>query len=162
MPGPAFHTAGLAVATNSRARRDRHAVAVIGDGAFPSGVVFEAMNNAGGMKKNLLMVFNDNKMSICPRVGGAADYLDRLRTNPVYTGLKTRWCGRLSKMPVLGDPVERFLAQLKEASKRACMAACCLKIWAFATSDRSMDTILPAAKVPADGESFETRSCCTW
>src|ERR1700675_2669798 len=45
---------------------DRHCVAVIGDGAFPSGIVFEAMNNAAGLKKKLLVVLNDNKMSICP------------------------------------------------------------------------------------------------
>ena len=72
---------------------------------------------SGGMKKKLLMILNDNKMSICPRVGGMADYLDRLRTNPVYTGLKTEVVRALNKMPVLGDPVERFLAQLKEGIK---------------------------------------------
>ena len=52
---------------------ERHSVAVIGDGAFPSGIVFEALNNAGGLKtKKFLVVLNDNKMSICPRVGGLA------------------------------------------------------------------------------------------
>ncbi len=56
---------------------DRHSVAVIGDGAFPSGIVFEAMNNAAGLKKKLLVILNDNQMSICPRVGGLAAYLDR-------------------------------------------------------------------------------------
>ena len=50
----------------------RHAVAVIGDGAFPSGIVYEAMNNVGRFKQKLLVVLNDNKMSICPRVGGIA------------------------------------------------------------------------------------------
>ena len=73
----------------SRPDEHRHAVAVIGDGAFPSGIVFEAMNNAGGLKKKLIVVLNDNKMSICPRVGGLADYLDRLRMTPFYTGLKS-------------------------------------------------------------------------
>lgn len=96
---------------------DRRAVAVIGDGAFPSGMVFEAMNNAGGMKRGILMILNDNKMSICPRVGGLASYLDQLRTNPAYTGFKTEVVRALSMMPVLGDPVERFLAQLKEGIK---------------------------------------------
>ena len=48
------------------------------------------MNNAGGLEKNLLVILNDNKMSICPRVGGLAQYLDRLRTNPFYTGLKRK------------------------------------------------------------------------
>lgn len=96
---------------------DRHAVAVIGDGAFPSGIVYEAMNNAGGMRDNLLVVLNDNKMSICPRVGGVAQYLDRLRTTPFYTGLKNEVVRVLNKVPLLGDPAERFLAQLKEAVK---------------------------------------------
>ncbi len=108
---------GINVGDQRLGSTDRHAVAVIGDGAFSSGMVFEAMNNIGGMKKNLLMILNDNKMSICPRVGGMANYLDRLRTNPVYTGLKTEVVKALNKMPVLGDPAERFLAQLKEGIK---------------------------------------------
>jgi 1-deoxy-D-xylulose-5-phosphate synthase len=95
----------------------RRCVAVVGDGAFASGIVFEAMNNAGGLKKSLLVILNDNKMSICPRVGGVASYLDRLRTNPFYTGLKTEVVRVLNKVPLLGDPTERFLAQLKEAVK---------------------------------------------
>jgi 1-deoxy-D-xylulose-5-phosphate synthase len=96
---------------------DRHAVAVIGDGAFPSGIVFEAMNNAGGMKKNLTVILNDNKMSICHRVGGMASYLDRLRSTPFYSGMKKEVVGLLNRVPVFGDPVERFLVQVKEAVK---------------------------------------------
>jgi 1-deoxy-D-xylulose-5-phosphate synthase len=96
---------------------ERRAVAVIGDGAFSSGIVFEAMNNAGGSKKNLLVILNDNKMSICPRVGGMAGYLDRLRTNPFYTGLKSEVVKMLNLVPLFGDPTERFLAQMKEAVK---------------------------------------------
>lgn len=96
---------------------DRHAVAVIGDGAFPSGIVFEALNNAGGMKKRLLVILNDNKMSICPRVGGLAQYLDRLRMNPFYTGLKQEVVKALGKVPLLGDPLERLLWQAKESIK---------------------------------------------
>jgi 1-deoxy-D-xylulose-5-phosphate synthase len=96
---------------------DRHAVCVIGDGAFPSGIVYEAMNNAGGLRKKLLVVLNDNQMSICPRVGGLGEYLDRLRVNSLYTGLKTEVLKILNKVPLLGDPAERFLAQVKEAVK---------------------------------------------
>lgn len=95
----------------------RHSVAVIGDGAFPSGVVFEAMNNARRQSDKLLVVLNDNRMSICPRVGGVADYLDRLRMNPMYTGFKDEVAKILSHVPLLGDPTERFLVQLKEAAK---------------------------------------------
>lgn len=97
-------------------QEERHAVAVIGDGAFPSGIVYEALNNTSRMKK-FLVVLNDNKMSICPRVGGMADYLDRLRTNPFYTGLKTEIVKVLNRMPVFGDPAERLLAQIKEGVK---------------------------------------------
>lgn len=100
-----------------RGEPDRHSVAVIGDGAFPSGIVFEAMNNAGGSKQKLLMILNDNKMSICPRVGGVAQYLDRLRSTPFYSGLKNEVVRILNKVPLLGDPTERFLAQIKEAVK---------------------------------------------
>ena len=95
----------------------RRVVAVIGDGAFSSGIVLEAMNHAGGLKKNLIVVLNDNKMSICPRVGGLAESLDRLRTNTFYTGLKTEVQRLLNRVPVIGDPVERFLNQVKGAIK---------------------------------------------
>ena len=98
-------------------REDRWSVAVIGDGALASGVVYEALNNAGRIGQRLLVVLNDNMMSICPRVGGIADYLDRLRMNRMYSGLKEEVVRVLEKVPLLGDPVERFLAQLKEAAK---------------------------------------------
>ncbi len=95
----------------------RRTVAVIGDGAFPSGIVFEAMNNAGDLRDDLTIVLNDNKMSICPRVGSVATYLDRLRDNPFYTGLKSEVVRLLERVPMFGDPAERFLAQTKEAVK---------------------------------------------
>jgi 1-deoxy-D-xylulose-5-phosphate synthase len=100
-----------------RGDENRYAVAVIGDGAFSSGVVLEAMNHAGGLKKNLLVILNDNKMSICPRVGGLAASLDQLRMNSYYTGLKTEVQKFLGRLPVIGDPVERFITQVKEAVK---------------------------------------------
>jgi len=96
---------------------DRHAVAVIGDGAFPSGIVYEAMNNAGGLRQKLLLVLNDNQMSICPRVGGLGEYLDRLRSQPSWRGLKSEIIKMLKRVPVLGHPAERFLAQFKEGLK---------------------------------------------
>lgn len=101
----------------ARPDEQRHVVAVIGDGAFPCGVVYEAMNHAGGLKKNLTVVLNDNKMSICPRVGGLADTLDRMRLAPFYTGLKAEVQRILGHVPVLGDPVERFILQMKDAVK---------------------------------------------
>ena len=118
--------AGASVATalglasgDDLARRedDRWSVAVIGDGAFPSGVVYEALNNAKQLGRRLMVVLNDNEMSICPRVGGMADYLDRLRMNRGYLGFKEEIAKMLSGVPLLGDPVERFLVQIKEAAK---------------------------------------------
>lgn len=95
----------------------RRVVAVIGDGALTSGIVFEAMNNAGGLKKELTVILNDNKMSICPRVGSLGDYLDRLRMTPFYSGLKAEVQRILGKVPVIGDPVERLLNQIKDSVK---------------------------------------------
>ena len=96
---------------------DRRTIAVIGDGAFPSGIVFEAMNNAGELEDDLTIILNDNKMSICPRVGSVANYLDRLRSNPFYTGLKSEVVRLLDHVPMFGDPAERLLAQMKEGVK---------------------------------------------
>jgi 1-deoxy-D-xylulose-5-phosphate synthase len=108
---------GLRSGDDLMGRKDNHSVAVIGDGAFPSGIVFEAINNAAELNSKMLVVLNDNEMSICPRVGGVATYLDRLRSNRVYTGVKNEIVKTLSKVPVLGDPAERLLFQIKEGVK---------------------------------------------
>ncbi len=99
-----------------RGDEQRHAVAVIGDGAFPSGIVWEALNNTGGLKKKLIVILNDNEMSICPRVGGLADYLDRLRMSPFYMGLKSEVVRLLDAVPG-GESVEKFLLQAKDSIK---------------------------------------------
>lgn len=95
----------------------RRAVAVIGDGALPSGIVFEAMNNAAGLEKDILVILNDNKMGICPRVGGLARYLDQARLAPFYGELKRDVSWILNKVPIVGDAVERVLFQAKEMLK---------------------------------------------
>jgi 1-deoxy-D-xylulose-5-phosphate synthase len=90
---------------------------VIGDGAFPSGIVFEALNNAGGLRKNFLVVLNDNKMSICPRVGGLAYYLDKARMAPTYNDLNKQVRKLLPTIPLVGNAADRFLQQFKDAVK---------------------------------------------
>src|SRR5262245_23773559 len=82
---------------------DRYSVAVVGDGALPSGIVFEALNNAGHLGKNLLVILNDNKMSICPRVGALARCLDRARLSSFYRGSKRGLRKLLSKLPWVGN-----------------------------------------------------------
>lgn len=96
---------------------ERHSVAVIGDGAFPSGIVFEALNNAGGLRKKFLVVLNDNKMSICPRVGGLAYYLDKARMTSAYSDLNKRVRKLLPSIPLVGEGADRWLRQFKDAIK---------------------------------------------
>ncbi len=100
-----------------RPDENRKAVAVLGDGALPSGVVFEAINNAAELNKDLLVVLNDNKMGICPRVGGLARYLDNARVAPFYNGLKKDVSWLLNKVPVVGESAEKMLGHFKDAVK---------------------------------------------
>lgn len=95
----------------------RKSVAVIGDGALPSGIVFEAMNNAAGLDKDLLVILNDNKMGICPRVGGLAQYLDKARVAPFYDGLKRDISWVLNKVPLVGGSAESMLGHFRDALK---------------------------------------------
>jgi 1-deoxy-D-xylulose-5-phosphate synthase len=98
-------------------QEQRHSVAVIGDGALPSGVVFEAFNNASGLDKDLLVILNDNKMGICPRVGGLARYLDRMRATGFYDELKKDVSWVLKNVPIVGDSMQRALFNAKEGVK---------------------------------------------
>ncbi|MDR0869828.1 MAG: 1-deoxy-D-xylulose-5-phosphate synthase [Planctomycetaceae bacterium] len=98
-------------------KNKRHSVAVIGDGAFSSGVVYEAMNHAGGLKKNLTVVLNDNRMAICPRVGGLSQHLDRLRLHPLYNRFKQKLHTVVDHTPLIGSSVDSFFKHLKGAVK---------------------------------------------
>lgn len=108
---------GLASGDDLLGETDRHSVAVIGDGALPSGIVFEALNNAGFLKKRLLVILNDNRMSICPRVGALAEYLDTVRTNPWYRGIKHQAGEIIKGVPMVGGPMERMLSNVKDSLK---------------------------------------------
>ena len=108
---------GLASGDDLLGETDRHSVAVIGDGALPSGIVFEALNNAGFLKKRLLVILNDNRMSICPRVGALAEYLDTVRTNPWYRGIKHQAGEIIKGVPMVGGQMERMLSNMKDSLK---------------------------------------------
>ena len=108
---------GLASGDDLCGHGDRRSVAVIGDGALPSGIVFEALNNAGFLKKRLLVILNDNRMSICPRVGALAEYLDCIRTNPWYRGSKHQAGEIIKGVPMVGESVERMLLNVKDSLK---------------------------------------------
>ena len=79
--------------------------------------MFEAFNNAGGMGQDLIVVLNDNKMSICPRTGGFAKYLDQCRMSGVYLGGKKTINGILSRIPVLGSLAHSALEQVRDGMK---------------------------------------------
>jgi 1-deoxy-D-xylulose-5-phosphate synthase len=108
---------GLKVGDDLTGQGDRHSVAVIGDGALPSGIVFEALNNAGGLRKNLLVILNDNRMSICPRVGALASCLEKARLTSFYQGSKRQIRSFLSKVPVVGGMAHQALEQMRDGLK---------------------------------------------
>jgi 1-deoxy-D-xylulose-5-phosphate synthase len=108
---------GLKVGADLLGEDDRHSVAVIGDGALPSGIVFEALNNAGGLKKNLLVILNDNEMSICPRVGALARCLDQARMTPFYLGSKRHIRDLLARIPLIGGLATHACEQIKDGLK---------------------------------------------
>jgi 1-deoxy-D-xylulose-5-phosphate synthase len=110
-------TLGLRVGDELMGHDDRHSVAVIGDGALPSGIVFEALNNASGLGKRLLVILNDNKMSICARVGGLARCLDRARLTNFYQGSMRNLHDLLAKVPLVGNMATQALEQLRDGLK---------------------------------------------
>jgi 1-deoxy-D-xylulose-5-phosphate synthase len=108
---------GLRVGDELLGQGDRYAVAVVGDGALPSGIVFEALNNAGHLNRNLLVVLNDNQMSICPRVGALASCLDRARLNPFYQGSKKKVRQVFDRLPLVGGFANQAIEQISDGLK---------------------------------------------
>ncbi|MBQ8469164.1 MAG: 1-deoxy-D-xylulose-5-phosphate synthase, partial [Clostridia bacterium] len=92
-------------------------VAVIGDGSFTGGLVYEALNNAGHEDTRLIVVLNDNEMSISPNVGSLAMYLAAIRTNPGYYLFKDEVRNTLEKVPVVGDTAVKGIVELKRFLK---------------------------------------------
>lgn len=107
---------GLAKARDLRGS-DEKVVAVIGDGALSGGMAFEALNNAEQMKSNLIMVLNDNKMSISKNVGGMARYLGKVRTNRKYNDLKVNIEERLDRIPNVGVSMAETIKNAKNSLK---------------------------------------------
>ena len=107
---------GMAIARDL-SHDDYHIVAVIGDGAMTGGMAFEALNHAGHLKKRLLVILNDNEMSIDPNVGAVSQYLTRLRTDPHYSRLKNDVESILLKIPSIGKRVAGTLERFKDSLK---------------------------------------------
>lgn len=106
---------GLSVAETIKNKKS-YTVAVIGDGSFTGGLVYEALNNAGGKDTNLIVILNDNEMSISPNVGSMAMYLAAARTNPFYYRFKEDVSELLEGVPD-GGKLYRFVKKTKKAAK---------------------------------------------
>lgn len=110
---------GMRVACDLRGEEDRKTVAVIGDGAMTGGLAFEALNNAGSTQRDLLVVLNDNAMSISPNVGALAHYLTTLTTHEYYRKMKSDIYHVLDKLPRVGGPMGTFARRLERGVKGA-------------------------------------------
>ncbi len=111
-------SAALGIATAMTLKNEPYyTVAVVGDGAFTGGEIFEGLNNAGKSKTNLIIVFNYNQMSISKNVGALAKYLSTLRTKESYLKTKSAVESMLDKTPVLGKPAKKVIRSSKNALK---------------------------------------------
>jgi len=93
--------------------------AVIGDGSMTGGLAYEGLNNAGGLKTNMMVILNDNQMSISENVGGLSAHLNDIRTSPKYIGAKRNVSKVLNRVPILGSQVERALEMAKDSVRYA-------------------------------------------
>ncbi|MFP4623496.1 MAG: 1-deoxy-D-xylulose-5-phosphate synthase [Gemmatimonadota bacterium] len=113
-------SAAFGMATARDLKGEAHdVVAVIGDGALTSGIAYEALNNAGHTERDLIVVLNDNDMSIAPNVGAMNKYLTKLRTNPMYNRLRDELKGLVHRLP---EPMEQLAVRLDDSLKNMVVA----------------------------------------
>ncbi len=103
---------GMAIAAKHQ-NIDRRAVAIIGDGALTAGMAFEALNHAGDLDANLLVILNDNDMSISPNVGGMSNYLAKLLSGKMYSSMRESSKKVLGKMPSVWELARRAEEHVK-------------------------------------------------
>ncbi|MCX7028694.1 MAG: 1-deoxy-D-xylulose-5-phosphate synthase [Spirochaetes bacterium] len=107
---------GLAMGREMRGEKGR-VVAVVGDGALSGGLALAGLNHAGHLGKNLVIVLNDNAMSIGRNVGAISAYLGRLTTSRLYQAFRRRFDQTVSSLPVIGSELTRYVTRLKKAIK---------------------------------------------
>ena len=109
---------GIAEANKIQGKKD-YTVAVIGDGALTGGMAYEALNNAGRSGTRLIVVLNDNEMSISENVGSMARYLAVVRAKPQYNKLKARTERVLNKIPLIGSQIANTISKVKTDIKNS-------------------------------------------
>src|SRR5881396_707615 len=107
---------GMAVARDLE-RQDHKVVCVVGDGAMTSGMTLEAMEHAGGLQKDLLVILNDNQMSISPNVGSLSAYLNRTFTGEFITRMREETGHLLRAIPMIGSSISRMAHRAEELAK---------------------------------------------
>jgi 1-deoxy-D-xylulose-5-phosphate synthase len=107
---------GMAEARD-RLKQDHRVVAVVGDGGMTGGLAYEALNNAGHLQSDLLVILNDNKMSISPNVGALHHYLTHVITHPQYRKLKHEIWDWMGKVPAVSEHVREVARRLDEGVK---------------------------------------------
>lgn len=113
---------GMAMASHYKGEKDRQHVAIIGDGSMTAGLAFEALNHAGIEKSNLLVILNDNCMSIDPNVGALKEYLTDITTSHAYNELRDNVWKALGKLPV-GKNFSRDMASKLQASVKGLVSS---------------------------------------
>ncbi len=108
---------GIARGMKLRGNDDNYAVVVIGDGAFTGGMAYEGLNNAGKSNDNIIIILNDNEMSISKNVGAVAKYLSQIRSRPEYLDTKRSVEKILNKTPIVGEPLIKAIVASKSALK---------------------------------------------
>lgn len=112
-------SAGLGLVQSRDLKGEDHTViSVIGDGALTGGMAYEALNNAAELKKNFIIVLNDNEMSITQNVGGMSAYLGNIRTAASYTELKMGVTNALKKIPKVGESMVDAIHKTKSSIKQ--------------------------------------------
>lgn len=112
-------SAGLGMAQGRDLMGEDYAVvSVIGDGALTGGMAYEALNNAARLKKNFIIVLNDNNMSISENVGGMSKYLNGIRSDAGYNELKKQVSSALSGIPVIGESLVDKISRTKNSIKQ--------------------------------------------
>ena len=112
-------SAGLGIVTANEIKgSDDTVVSVIGDGALTGGMAFEALNNASRLKRNYIIVLNDNEMSISENVGGMSKYLSGIRTGHFYNDVKSGVTKTLNSIPVVGEKLVHQISKTKSSIKQ--------------------------------------------
>jgi 1-deoxy-D-xylulose-5-phosphate synthase len=113
-------SAALGMATARDLKGESHkVVAVIGDGSLTSGMAYEALNNAGNTERDLIIILNDNEMSIAPNVGAINRYLTKIRSNPFYNRVRDDLKSLIHRLP---EPMEQMAVRLDDSLKNMFVA----------------------------------------